>query len=113
MTENDTTTDATLVTRWEKPSWATGAKQFDDNIRWTRTPMTTAFRTPENATEQTVPVPVEVEAYQNDWVALGPVGVSVERDAVEVLIGGDSLTVTEARKLAAAILEVCDAVELS
>jgi hypothetical protein len=92
---------------WARPAWATGYAFRDGGIIWERSPGIEAHRTDDDGT----PDAVEIVATQADRITVVDGQAVVVRADVCMTIDTEVYDVAEARTLAQAILQVCDAVE--
>lgn len=114
MTSTDTTvsvSSATLCfTSLTPPAWAKEHTAEEGGIAWTLDATIKAHELPDFADEP--PSKAQVQAVASTQLRIGDDGLLLlEHEPAHLIVGPCLFSIQEARNLAAAVLEVCDAVE--
>lgn len=107
MTNQTKPRTAPSATTWQAPKWASGHEETDAGITWLRLATVTPIRHGELIGEIEE---IEIWASQTERLSIVDGQVTVSRGDVDILIDGQIYELAEARKLATAVIEACDAV---
>jgi len=104
-----TTTTNTEHQTWTGPTWATDHKDTDAGVRWARRATTTVTTAAGGPALPGEPVNVEAETY--DFLSIVDNSVIVERQPVQIFVGGEAFDIPGAHDLIAALTELLEAVK--
>lgn len=96
---------------WTPPAWATAHRLDEAAISWTRSPDTIPIGEPTSPGGDQYPVDVTIGRY--DSMAFDPAAgtLTLEVGATLIRVDDTEMTPAEARKLAAALVELADAAD--